>query len=250
MHATLDKTAAPAAPGPRRVALTRSRPWSRVGLLALLVATAAFWSIGLNRNGWANAFYSAAVQAGTKSWKAFLFGSSDAANSITVDKPPASLWPMEIAARIFGANTWSIQLPEVLLGIASVVLLYVIVKRRFGAGAGLIAGLVLAVVTPVDVGSGGRGLSVAEVRRPVPGQPASGGFGSLRPILRGLPGGGAFDPLAVVALGLGLLLLTPVAGVVVGLGGFLAVGDYLYATISGAVLAILIASFFTGGGPP
>lgn len=122
--------------------------WARPALATLLVATAAFWCIGLGRNGWANAFYAAAVQAGTKSWKAFLFGSSDAANAITVDKPPASLWPMEISARIFGVNSWSIQLPQVLLGVASVALLYVIVKRQFGPAAGLIAGVTLAL-TPV-----------------------------------------------------------------------------------------------------
>ena len=120
----------------------------RLGLLVLLTVAAIFWSVTLYRNGWANPFYSAAVQAGTKSWKAFLFGSSDAGNSITVDKPPASLWPMEISARIFGVNTWSIQLPQVLFGLASVALLYVIVKRQFGVAAGLIAGGVLAV-TPV-----------------------------------------------------------------------------------------------------
>jgi 4-amino-4-deoxy-L-arabinose transferase-like glycosyltransferase len=122
--------------------------WARPALAALLVATAACWCIGLSRNGWANAFYAAAVQAGTKSWKAFLFGSSDAANAITVDKPPASLWPMEISARIFGVNTWSIQLPQVLLGVASVALLYVIVKKQFGPAAGLIACATLAL-TPV-----------------------------------------------------------------------------------------------------
>ncbi|CAN5241485.1 glycosyltransferase family 39 protein [soil metagenome] len=122
--------------------------WARPALAALLVATAVFWCIGLSRNGWANAFYSAAVQAGTESWKAFLFGSSDAANAITVDKPPASLWPMEISARIFGVNSWSIQLPQVLLGVASVALLYVIVKKHFGPAAGLIAGATLAL-TPV-----------------------------------------------------------------------------------------------------
>ncbi|MBV8349717.1 MAG: glycosyltransferase family 39 protein [Mycolicibacterium sp.] len=126
-------------PGPR---------WPRPALAALLAMTALFWSVGLSRMGWANAFYSAAVQAGTKSWKAFLFGSSDAGNSITVDKPPASLWLMEISGRLFGVNTWSILLPEVLLGLASVALVYVIVKRHFGPTAGLIAGGVLAI-TPV-----------------------------------------------------------------------------------------------------
>jgi 4-amino-4-deoxy-L-arabinose transferase-like glycosyltransferase len=122
--------------------------WARPALAVLLAATVVFWCIGLSRNGWANAFYSAAVQAGTKSWKAFLFGSSDAANAITVDKPPASLWPMEISARIFGVNSWSIQLPQVLLGVASVALLYVIIKKQFGPAAGLIAGAALAL-TPV-----------------------------------------------------------------------------------------------------
>lgn len=122
--------------------------WARGALAALLVGTAAFWTFGLSRNGWGNAFYAAAVQAGTKSWKAFLFGSSDASNAITVDKPPAALWPMELSARIFGVNTWSIQMPQVLLGVASVALLYVIVKKRFGTAAGLIAGVALAL-TPV-----------------------------------------------------------------------------------------------------
>ncbi len=76
-------------------------------------------SSDLDRSGWANAFYSAAVQAGTKSWKAFFFGSSDAANFITVDKPPASLWVMELSARIFGVNAWSILVPQALEGVAA-----------------------------------------------------------------------------------------------------------------------------------
>ncbi|ADG98125.1 glycosyl transferase family 39 [Segniliparus rotundus DSM 44985] len=133
-----------AAPGRRRAAVPKHR-WA---VAALLVSTTGFWLIGLSRNGWANAFYSAAAQAGTQNWKAFLFGSSDAGNSITVDKPPAALWPMEISARIFGVNTWSLQVPQVLLGTASVALLYAIVGKRFGPGAGLLAGSALAL-TPV-----------------------------------------------------------------------------------------------------
>ncbi len=133
-------TAAPAiAPDP---------PWARRSLIALLVATAICWTIGLSRNGWGNSFYAAAVQAGTQSWKAFLFGSSDAGNSITVDKPPASLWVMEISTRLFGMNSWALQIPQVLLGVASVALVYVTVRRAFGPGAGLISGALLAL-TPV-----------------------------------------------------------------------------------------------------
>ncbi len=113
-------------------------------LAALLVATAAAYSLDLNREHWGNSFYAAAVQAGSVSWKAFLFGSSDAANSITVDKPPASLWVMELSVRIFGLNSWSLLLPQVLLAVLSVGIMYAIVARRFGHGAALIAGAILA----------------------------------------------------------------------------------------------------------
>ena len=103
---------------------------------------------GLGASGWANSYYSMAVQAGTKSWKAFFFGSLDSANSITVDKSPASLWVMELSARIFGVNSWSILVPQALEGVACVGLLYAAVKRWFGPPAALLAGAVMAL-TPV-----------------------------------------------------------------------------------------------------
>lgn len=125
-------------------------PWQRWALLVLLVGTAVLYLYDLDRSGWANSFYSAAAQAGSVSWKAFLFGSSDAANSITVDKPPLSLWLPSLAIRVFGLNPWSILVPQALMGVASVALLWDTVRRRFGEVAGLVAGLVLAL-TPVAV---------------------------------------------------------------------------------------------------
>lgn len=122
--------------------------WAQGGLVALLVATAVFYLWGLSASGYANSFYSAAVQAGSVSWKAFFYGSSDAANSITVDKPPASLWVMALSVRVFGLSSWSILAPQALEGVATVALLYAVVRRRFGPAAGLISGLVLAL-TPV-----------------------------------------------------------------------------------------------------
>jgi 4-amino-4-deoxy-L-arabinose transferase-like glycosyltransferase len=124
--------------------------WVRPALVALLVATGVLYIWGLGASGWANDFYSAAVQAGSKSWKAFFFGSSDSANFITVDKPPASLWVMELSARVFGVNSWSILVPQALEGVAAVGLLYLTVRRWFGASAGLLAGAVMAT-TPVAV---------------------------------------------------------------------------------------------------
>lgn len=123
-------------------------PWVRPAFLALLLAALVvnLWSLG--DSGYANSFYSAAVQAGGESWKAFFFGSSDAANSITVDKPPVALWPMALSVRLFGLGSWQILVPEALMGVGTVAVLYAAVRRRFSAPAGLIAAAVLAL-TPV-----------------------------------------------------------------------------------------------------
>lgn len=122
--------------------------WARWALAALLATTAVLYLWGLSRNGWANSYYSAAAQAGGESWTAWFFGSLDSANSITVDKPPASLWLMGLSTRLFGLSSWSILVPQALLGVASVGVLYAAVRRWFGPRAGLIAGAVLAL-TPV-----------------------------------------------------------------------------------------------------
>jgi 4-amino-4-deoxy-L-arabinose transferase-like glycosyltransferase len=116
--------------------------------VVLLVGTGFLYLWGLGASGWGNSFYSAAVQAGTKSWKAFFFGSSDASNFITVDKPPGSLWVMEISARIFGVNSWSILVPQALEGVATVGVIFVTIRRWFTPGAALLAGAVVAL-TPV-----------------------------------------------------------------------------------------------------
>ncbi|MEV7502050.1 glycosyltransferase family 39 protein [Streptomyces sp. NPDC093018] len=132
--------------------LWRGRPedprWARPAFLGLLAATLLLYLYNLSASGYANSFYAAAVQAGSKSWKALFFGSLDAGNAITVDKPPASLWPMELSVRIFGVNSWAILAPEVLMGVATVAVVYAAVRRRSGPAAGLLAGAVLAL-TPV-----------------------------------------------------------------------------------------------------
>ncbi|MDH6123956.1 glycosyltransferase family 39 protein [Kitasatospora sp. GP82] len=130
----------------------RGRPddpsWARPALLALLAATAVLYLWNISVSGWANSFYSAAVQAGTQSWKAFFYGSSDAANFITVDKPPMFLWPMELSARIFGLGSWSLLAPQALMAVATVATVYATVRRRFSVLGGLVAGAAMAL-TPV-----------------------------------------------------------------------------------------------------
>jgi len=147
----LPATAGAPAPGRLR-RLVRGREddpaWVRPCLVALLVATGVLYLWGLGASGWANSFYAAAVQAGTKSWKALFFGSFDAGNFITVDKPPAALWVMDLSARLFGVNAWSLLVPQALEGVATVGVLYATVRRWFSPGAALLAGAV-AATTPV-----------------------------------------------------------------------------------------------------
>jgi 4-amino-4-deoxy-L-arabinose transferase-like glycosyltransferase len=119
--------------------------WVRPALVGLLLATGVLYLWGLAASGWANAFYSAAVQASRHSWKAMFFGSFDSSGFISVDKAPGSLWVMDLSARVFGISSWSILVPQALEGVATVGLLYATVRRRFGVAAGLIAGGVLAV---------------------------------------------------------------------------------------------------------
>ncbi|MCZ7437992.1 glycosyltransferase family 39 protein [Micromonospora sp. WMMC241] len=142
-----------AAPVPEPTSTPADRPaddprWARPALLGLLAATGVLYLWGLGASGWGNAFYSAAAQAGSESWTAFFYGSSDAANSITVDKTPASLWLMALSVRLFGLSSWSVLVPQALLGVASVGVLYATVRRWYGPAAGLLAGAVLAL-TPV-----------------------------------------------------------------------------------------------------
>lgn len=124
--------------------------WVRPALLGLLAATAVTYLWNLGASGWANSFYAAAVQAGTQSSKAWLFGALDAPGLITVDKPPASLWVMALSGRIFGFGSWSMLVPQALMGVAAVGLLYLTVRRWSGPRTAVAAGALLAT-TPVAV---------------------------------------------------------------------------------------------------
>lgn len=144
------------APGLQPPKVADSRPgeparrprWARPGLAALLLATAVLYVWGLASAGWANQYYAAAVQAGTQNWKALLFASLDPGNAVTVDKPPAALWIMALSGRIFGFSAWSMLVPQALMGVGAVALLYATVRRCSGPAAGLLAGAGLAL-TPV-----------------------------------------------------------------------------------------------------
>jgi 4-amino-4-deoxy-L-arabinose transferase-like glycosyltransferase len=124
--------------------------WVRPAFLGVMALAAVLYVWNLTVSGYANTYYSAAALAGSQSWSAWFFGSFDANNFITVDKPPLSTMVMGLSVRIFGLSAWSMLLPEALVGVGTVGVLFLVVKRSFGPAAAVIAGVVMAL-TPAAV---------------------------------------------------------------------------------------------------
>ena len=128
----------------------RDAAWVRPALLLVLLLTAVLDLWSLSSSGYANTYYTAAAQAASQDWRAFFFGSLDAGNFITIDKPPLSIWAMGLSVRLLGLNSLAILLPQALMGVATVGVLFAAVRRSFGDAAGVLAALVMAL-TPVAV---------------------------------------------------------------------------------------------------
>jgi 4-amino-4-deoxy-L-arabinose transferase-like glycosyltransferase len=133
---------------PRLRTLAGRLPRPDLGALIVLAAVLDLWS--LSRNGFANDYYSAAVRSMSSSWHNFLFASADPSGVMTVDKPPLDLWVQSLSVRVFGYHPLSMLVPQALFGVASVALLYDLVRRRFSRIGGFVAGLALAL-TPITV---------------------------------------------------------------------------------------------------
>src|SRR6201989_3553453 len=127
-----------------------ARVAARPELLAVIGIAGLLNLWGLSINGWANTYYSAAVRSMSTSWHDFLFASLDKSGLMTVDKPPLALWVQALSARIFGFHPLSILVPQALMGVVAVGLMYDLTRRRFGRPAGFVAGLALAT-TPAIV---------------------------------------------------------------------------------------------------
>ena len=124
--------------------------WRRVGLTAVLALAAALNLVGLSGEGYGNTYYAAAVKSMLTSWHNFFYASFDANGFVSVDKPALGLWVQAISARIFGFSGVSLLAPQALAGVASVGILYLLIRQVWGPAAGLVAALALAV-TPISV---------------------------------------------------------------------------------------------------
>ena len=130
--------------------------WQRgaLGMILLLALFLNLFQLGQNQfadiTTGVNSYYAAAVHSMALNWHNFFFAAFDPQGFLAIDKPPLGFWVQVLSTRIFGFSAWSLLLPEALAGVASVAVLYVLVRRVFGPVAGLIAALALAI-TPISV---------------------------------------------------------------------------------------------------
>ncbi len=127
---------------------TRSTPLML--LIGLLILAAALRLINLNAIGDGNTYYTAAVASMIQSPANFFFAAAEPGGSITVDKPPLGLMIQAVFAAVFGVSGIVVVLPQIIAGLLSILLMYHLIARTYGEGAGLAAALALAV-TPIAV---------------------------------------------------------------------------------------------------
>jgi len=120
------------------------RRWEVVLLVvvALVAALGYAWRLGRDP---LEPYYAAAVGSMAGSWHDFAFGAFDPDGTISLDKLPGAFWIQALSVRAFGVHTWSIVLPQIVEGVATVLVLHRAVRRLAGPGAGLLAALVLAL---------------------------------------------------------------------------------------------------------
>jgi 4-amino-4-deoxy-L-arabinose transferase-like glycosyltransferase len=145
---------ASAAPRWRRLATPWRSPagqpaWARPVLLAIAAVAAVAYAWGM-ASASVEPYYGAAARSMSESWHDFIFAAFDPAGTVTVDKLPGALWVQALSLRIFGFHLWALVLPQVIEGVATILVLYRAVRRLAGPAAGLTAAAVLAV-TPGTV---------------------------------------------------------------------------------------------------
>jgi 4-amino-4-deoxy-L-arabinose transferase-like glycosyltransferase len=128
--------------------------WARPALLCIAAVAAVLYAWNIQRSGFAY-YYAVAVKSMSVSWEAFFFGALDPGATITLDKLAGSFLPQALSARLFGYHPWLLTLPQVIEGVMSVLVMYRLVRRWFGAAAGLLAAALFAL-TPIAAAMFGR----------------------------------------------------------------------------------------------
>lgn len=117
---------------------------------AVLALGAALRLFNLSQNGYSREYYAAAVRSMLQSWHNTFYNSFDPGGFVSLDKPPVGIWVQALFAKVFGFSALNTLLPQVLLGLTAILLVYLFVRRTFGESAAVIAAAILAV-NPANV---------------------------------------------------------------------------------------------------
>lgn len=140
-------TSPPAEPatGWRR-ALGVWRKYAPESILYGIAALVYFWNLTIN--GWGNPYYASAAQVGASDLQGLFYGSADAGNGLSVDKPPAHLWIIALSIKLFGLSSFSVLAPQALMGIGTVSAVYRTMLYWSSRRQSFITGL-LVILIPV-----------------------------------------------------------------------------------------------------
>ena len=120
------------------------KPALLVGPILLLAAVLRCWNLA--GHGFDNLYYSPAVLSMASDWHNFWFAAFDPAGFLAIGKPPLAFWMQALSVRLFGFNALAIHLPQVLAGMLSVLLVFVLARRVTSVAGAAIAALIAAII--------------------------------------------------------------------------------------------------------
>ena len=132
---------------------TRTSGPEWLAIAVIMVISGMLLLLRLDQQGWGNPYYTATVRSMLSDPRLWFFGSFDPAGWVTVDKPPMGFWVQSLSVALLGYSGIAVILPQALATIASVIVLWQVVRDRFGPVAGVTSALVFTL-TPITVATG------------------------------------------------------------------------------------------------
>jgi len=127
--------------------------WYVITLILIAMLSFFFNFYAINKYGYGNEYYAAAIKSMTQSFKNFFFVSFDPSGMVSIDKPPVGFWLQAISVLIFGYHGWAMLLPQALAGTGSCIMVCILVSKHFGRPSGLISSFIFSFAPAVVVAS-------------------------------------------------------------------------------------------------
>jgi len=128
----------------------KGQAWTVLAVGGALLVAVLLRCWNLAAQGFGNLYYSPAVLSMAADWHDFFFAAFDPAGFLAIGKPPFAFWMQALSVRLCGLNPLAIHLPQVLAGVLSVLIVFLMARRVTGVSGAVLAALIVAV-TPASV---------------------------------------------------------------------------------------------------